>query len=95
LLLDQIEKEDRLFAALCIWWLASVIQFTDILTYYRLYKKIPSEVIRDCVVTPLPTQETAEALIPESNIPALDINQYSDILGSNHNINSDIEVHPS
>lgn len=33
-LLDQFKNEERLFAAQCIWLLASIIQYTEILIFY-------------------------------------------------------------
>jgi len=44
-LLDRLETEDQLSAAQCIWWLASIIQFTEILIYYRRYKVFPSDYV--------------------------------------------------
>lgn len=52
-LLDFFKKQDMLFEVQCIWWLPSIIQFTEILTYYWHYKIFPSEYLRDCQVTPL------------------------------------------
>jgi len=70
LLLDQFQREDRVFAAQCIWWLASIIQFMEIVTYYQCYKLFPSDYVNNLVVTHSLKQET---LIPESDIPKLDI----------------------
>jgi len=70
-LLDRFEKEDESFAAQCIWWLASIIQFTEILTYYRQYKIFPSEYLGDCIVSPLPDKKVR--LIPEDDIPELSL----------------------
>ena len=63
-LLDRFNKEDKLFAAQCIWWLASIIQFTEILSYYQgiiqfteilsyyqVYKIFPSDYVEDLVLT--------------------------------------------
>jgi hypothetical protein len=41
--IDDFEKNDQLFAAQCIWWLANLIQFTEVLTYFRHYRIFPSE----------------------------------------------------
>jgi len=43
LLLDRFEKEDQLFATQCGWWLASIIQSTEILLCDQNYKIFPSE----------------------------------------------------
>jgi len=37
LLIQRFREEDNLFAAQCIWWLASIIQYTEVLTYYFDY----------------------------------------------------------
>jgi hypothetical protein len=42
-LLDVFKQKNQLFAASCVWLLASLIKFTDILAYYRLYHLFPSE----------------------------------------------------
>jgi len=34
LLLRRFEEEDNWFAAQCIWWLASIIQYIEILKYH-------------------------------------------------------------
>jgi len=52
LLLNRFEREDRVFAAQCIRELASIIQFTEILTYNRHYKVFPSDYVKNLVVTP-------------------------------------------
>lgn len=57
LLLRQFEKEDKWFAAQCIWWLVSIIQYTEILKYHLEYNTYPSVYLRDCIVTPLQHQE--------------------------------------
>jgi len=69
---DRFEKEDKLFAAQCIWWLASIIQFREILTYYRQYKIFPSEYLKNIVVTPLPNNRDIEE-IPDGDISPLDL----------------------
>jgi len=53
ILLDRFERENQLFAAQCTWWLASIIQFTEVLIYYRHYEIFPSDYIKNLVVTPL------------------------------------------
>jgi hypothetical protein len=42
-LLDEFEKGSQLFAAQWIWWLASIVGYTDVLIYYRQYKIFPSD----------------------------------------------------
>jgi len=90
-LLDRFEKEDQLFAAQCIWWLANIIQFTEILSYDRHYKVFPSNYVANLLVTPL-QQDTAEKdLVKESNIPLLNLDNYSTISENT----TDIAVHPT
>jgi len=79
LLIPIFKKEDNIFVAQCIWWLASVIQYTGILQLYFDYQKFPSEYVRDCIVTPLPWLDDSGATIPDSNIPALDLHYNTDI----------------
>jgi hypothetical protein len=43
LLVDRFLRDDNLFAAQCVWWLAKIIQYTEVLQYYRLYKILPSK----------------------------------------------------
>jgi len=78
LLLDHFEKDDQLFAAQWIWWLASIIQFTEILTYYRHYKIFPSDFITDLVVALLPTGVPDEDFIPEHQQKMKWHSQYSE-----------------
>jgi len=78
LLLRQFQKEDKLFAAPCIWSLASIIQYTEILKYYLEYQIFPSDYIRDCVVSPLRNRDTKETIIPDSDIPELQLDSDSD-----------------
>jgi len=70
LLLDCFGKEDQLFAAQYIWWLASIIQFTEILIYYRDYKVYTSDYVKNLVVTPLAENRKVS---PKSEISVLDI----------------------
>jgi len=51
-LIRQFQREDNIFAAQCIWWLASIIQYTEILKYYCEYQVFLSAYVRDLVVTP-------------------------------------------
>jgi len=80
-LLDRFEKEDWLFAAQCIWWQASIIQFMEILIYYGHHKLFPSDVIKNCVDTQLLQTAFEEICIPEFDIPLIDINHGLDIEG--------------
>jgi len=48
-LLDQFEKEDRFFAAQCIWRLASTIPLTEILIYFQHSKVFPSDYTKNLV----------------------------------------------
>jgi len=73
-LLDRLEREDQLFAAQRIWSLASIIQFTEILIYYRLYTVFPSEYVNNLMISPVSNSGIAGPLILESEIPSLDIN---------------------
>jgi len=73
LLLDHFKKEDQLFSEQCIWWLASIIQFTEILTNYRQCKIFPANYLNKVVVTPLPESLFTVSLIPDLNIPELNI----------------------
>lgn len=73
LLLRQFENEDKWFAAQCIWWLVSIIQYTEILKYHLEYNPYPSVYLRDCIVTPLPRQEDKGDLVSELDIPELQL----------------------
>jgi len=73
LLLDCFTKEEQLFAAQCVWWLASIIEFTDILTYHHHCKIFPLDYLNNVVVTPLPGCSNQRLSVPETNVPALDI----------------------
>jgi len=73
LLLDHSKKEDQLFAAQCIWWLASIIQFTEILTYYQLYNIFPSDYLNNAIVTLTLSQSDKGLVVPEIEILILDI----------------------
>jgi len=41
-ILNQLERKNQLFAAQCVWWLASIIQYTDILLFDQRYQIFPS-----------------------------------------------------
>jgi len=67
-ILDQLERKDQIFAAQCDWWLASIIQYTEILLFYRQFNIFPLYWVTNCIVTPLPgvnTEEYSEQDIPE------------------------------
>jgi len=91
LMLEHFEKEDQLFAAQCIWWLASIILCTEILTYYWWYTIFPSNYIDNLVITPLPHQSGKGSLVPESDFPVLDIAMEI----SNNNSDQETTVHPA
>ena len=74
LLIRQFQKEENIFAAQCIRWLASIIQYMEILRFLLGYQTYPSEYIRNWIVTPLPNQDNEGTIIPVSDIPALDLN---------------------
>jgi len=75
-ILDQLEKKDQLFAAQCVWWLASIIQDTNMLLFYRRYNIFPSYYVMNCIVTltseanngVLSDQEQPERELAESSI---------------------------
>jgi len=68
LLLRCFKEEDNWFAAQCIWWLASIIQYIELLRFHLEYNTFPSEYLRDCVVTPLPEKLSDELIISNENI---------------------------
>jgi hypothetical protein len=41
--LDRFKTEDKLFAAQCVFCLASLIQLTEVLPYYQVYRIFPSD----------------------------------------------------
>jgi len=57
LLIQRFRKEDNTFGAQCIWWLASIIQYTEILKYYFEYQVFASDYVRDSIRTPLLHQD--------------------------------------
>jgi len=73
LLIRRFQREDNIFAAQCIWWLASIIQYTEILRFYFEYQVFPSTYVRDCIVSPLPEKISEESIIPDSDIPELQL----------------------
>jgi len=79
LLIHWFKKEDNIFVAQCIWWLASIIQYTEVLTYYFDYQIFPSEYLRDCIVTPLLQKDNSGTIVPDSDIPEIDLHLNSDI----------------
>jgi len=83
-LLDFFEKEDKLFAAHCIWWLTSIIQFTEILTYYCQYKIFPSEYLSDRLVMPLDKPREPKDLVPVDLISELGFNSHEIYITQRH-----------
>jgi len=67
----RFQKEDIIFATQCIWWLASIIQYTEILKFYLQYQVLPSEYIENCVVTPL--AQPSDAVDHNSDIPEIQL----------------------
>jgi len=78
LLLPWFQQDDEHFAAHCIWWLASIIRYMEILKFHLEYNAYPSAYIKDCIVTPLLSQVDNGTTVPESDIPALDLDLNSD-----------------
>jgi len=70
-ILNQLERQNQIFAAQCIWWLASIIQYMEILLFYWRYQIFPSYYVKNCIVTPLPAVN--EEVQPEKEIPELDL----------------------
>ena len=68
LLLDRFEKENQLFAAQCIWCIASIIHFTEMLINCRHYQVFPSDYVKNLVSTPSPARVKEGSLIPETEI---------------------------
>jgi len=88
-LLNRFEKEDTLFAAQCIWCQESIVQFTEILTYYRHYKIFPSHYLRECVVTPLTSKDTSNSENnQDSDISEINLNEDEGSEFLNRNIHS-------
>jgi len=85
LILDCLETEDQLFAAQWTWWLASIILFTEILIYYRQYKIFPSDYVQNCIATPLPDQSSKRVVMPDEDIPELDLVEEIGIESSGEN----------
>jgi len=73
LLIRRFNKEDNIFAARCIWWLASIIQYTEIFKFYLESQIFPSTNVKDCVVTPHPKRVPEETIIPDSDIADLQL----------------------
>jgi len=64
--------------ALGIWWLASIIQFTEILSYYGHYKIFPLDYSKDFVVTPLTQPNPDKELSFNSDISLIVISDDSE-----------------
>jgi len=79
LLIHGFKKEDNIFAAQCIWWLASIIQYTEVLTYYFDYQIFPSECLRDFTVTLLPQKDDSGTIVPDADTPEIGLILNSDI----------------
>ena len=58
----QYQKDDNIFAKQFIWWLASIIQYTEILKFYLQDHTFPSDYVRDC-------KDTRLLLGVPSNVP--------------------------
>jgi hypothetical protein len=67
--MDRFERTQSLFAAQYIWWLASIIQFTEVLSYYRHYKTFPSEYV---------TLESQKKSTQDQDMSDHDLNDVSD-----------------
>jgi len=78
LLLDRFETEDQLFAAHSVQWLASILQFTEILIYYQQYKIFPSNYISNCEMPPLPIWAPEGTMIPEWDISTMTVDENLD-----------------
>jgi len=79
LLLRQSQKQHNIFAGHCVWWLASIIQYTEIFKYYLEYQIFQSDYNRDCIVTTLPSLVNEMVVVPEFDIPPLDLDQGSSV----------------
>jgi len=73
LLIQPFKEEDNIFAAQWIWWLASIIQYTEIFKFYLEYRIFSSTYFKNCIVTPLPERVPNEMVIPDSDIPELQL----------------------
>jgi hypothetical protein len=77
ILIDWFSGDNNLFAAQCIWWIASLIGCTNVLRYYRQYKTFPSKHAEtQNNTTEIITERNLG--IPNSDIPELDLNQVSE-----------------
>jgi len=74
-ILDQLERKDQLFAARCVWWLASIIQDTNMLLFYRRYNIFPSYYVKNCIVTP--TSEANKGVLSDQELPELELAESS------------------
>jgi len=71
-LLDPFEMDYQLFVVQCSEWLASIIQCTEILTYYRCYTVFPSEYMNNLGVTQLVSDTMIAPLSSKDDIPHFD-----------------------
>ena len=69
LLIRCFKKEDNIFAAQCIRWIISIIQYTEIFKFYLEYRIFPPAYVKDSVVTPLLAKSSEWIIIPDSDIP--------------------------
>jgi len=86
---DRFNQEYHLFVGQCIRWLASIIQFKEILIHYHHYKIFLLEYVKNWAVMPLPNEEEAGIGFPESNIPILNIKEPS--IHSNRSSGTDLD----
>jgi len=76
---SQFQKEDNIFVAQCIWWLASIAQYSEKLKYYLEYQVFPSNYLKDSIFRPLPWQADHENINPDSDFPLQNVDSNSDI----------------
>jgi hypothetical protein len=63
----------NLFAAQCVWWVASLIQLTDILVYYHRYNIFPSEYQNQFEESSVGNTRKSPEIVPERDIPPLEL----------------------
>ena len=79
-LLDHFQSGDMLFTVQCIWWIASIIKFTEILTYYRQYKIFPSEYLQNWIVSPLARNKDGRS-VSDCDIPEIRLDRHIESSG--------------
>jgi hypothetical protein len=72
-LLHRFEDSRNLFAAQCVWWVASLIQLTDILVYYHRYNIFPSEYQNQFEESSVSNTRKSPEIVPERDIPPLEL----------------------